>query len=62
MKNDMKGEVNDVSTSLLIPFFIVFNCCLSIVLWPEEVYRVVHVIINKHSFESSMCLGLILER
>ena len=35
-----------------------FHCCLSVVLWPEEgdfpenMHRVVYVIINKRSFES----------
>ena len=42
--------------------------CLSAILWPEEgdfpnnLHRVVYVIINKRSFESFMCLDLILER
>ena len=40
---------------------------LSVILWPEEgdfpqnLRRVVYVIINKRSFESFMCLDLILE-
>ena len=43
-------------------------CCLGVVLWPEEgdilenLHGVVCVIINKRSFESFMCLSLILER
>ena len=39
-----------------------FHCCLSVVLWPEEgdfpenLHRVVYVIINERSFELSVCL------
>ena len=39
-----------------------FHCCLSVVLWPEEgdfpenLHRVVYVIVNKRSFESSVSL------
>ena len=41
---------------------------LQTALWPEEgdfpenLHRLVYVIINKRSFESFMCLDLILER
>ena len=40
---------------------------LSVILWPEEgdfpenLHRVVYVIINEHSFDSFMCLDRILE-
>ena len=49
--------------------FSVFNrstsCCLSVVMWPEagdfpeNLHRIVYVIISKRSFESFMCLDLI---
>ena len=44
-----------------------FHCCLSVVLRPEEgdfpgnLHCVVYVNINKRSFESFMCLDLVLE-
>ena len=47
MKNYMRGEVTDLS------FVVVFSACGK---------NVVHVLINKCSFESFMCLDLILER
>ena len=46
-------------------YFLTFHCCLSVVLWPkekdfpEDLHPVVHVIIDKGSFESLMCLDLI---
>ena len=45
-----------------------FLLLLLLSLWPEEgdfpenLHRVVYVIINKRSFESFMCLDLVLER
>ena len=42
-----------------------FHCCLTFVLWPEEadfpenLLRVVCVIINKHSFESVVCVWIL---
>ena len=66
MTNDMKGDVAYLFL-LLSSLFSPFHCRLSVVLWPEEgdfpenLHRVVYVIINKRSFESFMCLDLILE-
>ena len=66
-KNDMRGEVTYLLL-LLCSSFSPFHCCLSVVLWPEEgdfpenLHRVVYVIIDKRSFESFMCLDPILER
>ena len=47
MSNYMRGEVTDLS------FVVVFSACGK---------DVVHVLIDKRSFESFMCLDLILER
>ena len=59
MKNDMRGETT----------YLCCCCCVqfSVVLWPEEadfpenLHRVVYVIINRRSFESFICVDLILE-
>ena len=57
MKNDMRGEVTNV-------FFlcVCVQCFAEVGDFPENLHRVVYVTINKRSFESFMCLDLILQR
>ena len=72
--NSARGEALNTTTNKLLhlschfSLFLTVSLLLSVVLWPEEgdfpenLHRVVCVIINKHSFESFLCLDLILER
>ena len=61
------NQIKDSKENLFIMRFYYLLCCLSVVLWPEEgdlpenLHPVVYVIINTRSFESFVCLDLILE-